>query len=261
MKFNFVGGAVAALLLTSAPSALAQDGEEPRRTRIALGAQVVPSYPGSDNVSFRPLVDISRARGTEQFEFEAPDESFGFPVLRLERLTVGPVLNFQGGRSADDVGVDLPKAGFTVEPGVFVQYNLSERVRLRSELRKGLGGHEGWIGNVGADFVARRADDWLLSAGPRVTFADETYNRSYFSVAAGSPSGLPPFTAGGGLQSVGATLGYVRQITHRWGMYSYAKYDRLVGDAADSPITRVVGSRDQISGGLGLTYTFGAAGS
>lgn len=103
----------------------------------------MPSYPGSDNLSFRPLVDISRARGNDQFEFEAPD--------------------------------------------------------------------------VGADLVARRGDDWLLSAGPRVTFADETYNRSYFSVAAGSPSGLPPFTAGGGLQSVGATLGYVRQITRPLG--------------------------------------------
>jgi len=261
MKLYFVGGAAAVLLLAAAQPALSQDDEEPRRTRIALGVQIVPSYPGSDDLSFRPLVDVARARGTDPFQFEAPDESFGFPLIRFQQLTIGPALNFEGSRAAGDVGVDLPKVGFTVEPGVFLQYDLSESVRLRSELRKGLGGHEGWVGNIGADFVARRGDDWLLSAGPRVTFADETYNSAYFSVAPDSASGLPAFSAGGGIQSVGATLGYVQQITKRWGVYSYAKYDRLVGDAADSPVVRIIGSPDQISGGLGLTYTFGPAGS
>jgi outer membrane protein len=59
------------------------------------------------------------------------------------------------------------------------------------------------------------------------------------------------------VQAVGVTAGYLRQLTPRWGIYSYAKYDRLVGDAADSPIVRQFGSRDQFSGGLALTYTFG----
>jgi outer membrane protein len=37
---------------------------------------------------------------------------------------------------------------------------------------------------------------------------------------------------------------------------AYAKYDRLSGDAADSPVVRELGSRSQLSGGLGITYTF-----
>jgi outer membrane protein len=39
-------------------------------------------------------------------------------------------------------------------------------------------------------------------------------------------------------------------------MFGYGRYERLVGDAADSPIVREFGSRNQLSGGLGLTYTF-----
>jgi hypothetical protein len=39
----------------AAPAA-AEDGKEPRRTRVGLGVQLVPSYPGSDTLSPRPLI-------------------------------------------------------------------------------------------------------------------------------------------------------------------------------------------------------------
>jgi outer membrane protein len=40
-------------------------------------------------------------------------------------------------------------------------------------------------------------------------------------------------------------------------MFGYARYERLVGDAADSPIIRSsFGSRDQVSAGVGLSYSF-----
>jgi outer membrane protein len=39
-------------------------------------------------------------------------------------------------------------------------------------------------------------------------------------------------------------------------VFGYARYARLVGDAAKSPIVRQFGSRNQLSGGIGLNYTF-----
>jgi outer membrane protein len=39
-------------------------------------------------------------------------------------------------------------------------------------------------------------------------------------------------------------------------MFGYARYERLVGDAAKSPIVRDLGTRNQLSGGLGVSYTF-----
>ena len=230
-----------------------------RRTRVALGVQAVPDYPGADGIGLRPLVDVARADGDDPFAFEAPDESFGLPLVTLDRLTIGPVLGFEGSRRSRDVGGLLPTVGFTVEPGGFVQYELSDRFRLRGEVRKGIGGHRGVIANLGADYVWRDADNWLASIGPRVTIADARYNRAYFGVAPADAAvaGIPAYAVGGGVQAVGVTAGYLRQLTPRWGVYSYAKYDRLVGAPADSPLVARFGSRDQASAGLGLSYTFG----
>jgi MipA family protein len=247
------------VLAGSAAPAVAEEAKEPRRTRVGAGVQAVPSYPGSDAFSLRPLVDVSRTRGTKDYAFEAPDESFGFPVIRSGGFAVGPALGFEGSRSAKDVGAALPKVGFTVEAGAFVQYAFSESFRVRGELRQGIGGHKGLVGTVGGDYVARNGNDWLLSLGPRLTFADRKYHQAYFSVRPEDalPSGLPAYAAASGLSAIGAAAGYIKQLTPRWGIYSYAKYDRLVGDPADSPIVRSYGSSNQFSGGLALTYTFG----
>jgi outer membrane protein len=233
--------------------------KEPRRIRVGLGPQLVPSYPGADDHSLRPLVDVSIARGSTPFEFEAPDESFGPELISTGGLQFGPALNFEGSRTAKDVGADLDKVPFTVEAGAFVEYEFSPKFRVRAEGRRGLGGHDGWTGQAGADYVARNGDDWLFSIGPRITWSDGRYHRADFGVTApeAARTGLAAYSPGGGIQAVGATAGFLTQISDRWGIYSYAKFDRLVGDAADSPVVRSFGSRSQLSGGLALTYTFG----
>lgn len=247
----------------SAPASAAdEDGKkEPRRYRVGVGGQLVPSYPGSDDHSLRPLFDLSLSRGSKPFDFEAPDESFGPGLIKEGGLEIGPAVNLQGSRKASDVGADLDKVPFTVEAGAYVQYAFSPKFRIRSELRKGLGGHDGWIGSAGADFVARDGDDWLFSVGPRVTWSDARYHRAYFGVTAAESArtGLAAFRPGGGIHAVGATAGFIKQLTGRFGLYSYAKYDRLIGDAADSPVVRAHGSRGQLSGGLALTYTWGGS--
>lgn len=247
-------------LLFAAMPAVAQDAPRaPVRTRVMIGPQIVPSYPGSDSVALRPFVDVSRARGDEVFEFEAPDESFGFPLLRTSTLEIGPALGIEGKRDSRDIDAPIRGVGFSVEVGGFVQAQLSDAIRLRAEARKGLSGHRGWIGSISADYVARDGDDWLFSIGPRVTLADDRYQRAYFGLSPtdAAASGLPAFEAKGGVQAVGAATGYLRQLSPRWGIALYARYDRLIGDAAQSPVTRAFGSRNQISAGAGLSYTFG----
>lgn len=248
-----------AAILAAAAIAPAHAEDEPRRTRITLGPQVYPSFPGSDEFDVGPMVDVSRARGEKPFAFEAPDESFGFAVVKIGGFKLGPVVNWEGTRTASDVGAALPKVKFSVEPGLSASYAPSESFRLRGEIRKGVTGHKGWIGMAGADFIVRDGDAWLFSVGPRVTWSDDRYQDAWFSVAPAdaAPSGLPAYDANGGIQAYGATASFLTQLTPRWGLYSYAKYDRLVGDPAHSPVVRQLGSRDQLSGGVGLSYTFG----
>lgn len=241
----------------AAPLAAQDKADEPRRTRVALGPQLVPSYPGSDKVVVRPLMDFSRAEAGKDFKFEAPDEAFGFTVLRSNNFTLGPSLGFEGKRSSSDAG-GLPQVDFTLELGGFGQLEVGDHLRFRAEARQGVSGHEGFISMLSADYVVRDGDRQLLSVGPRVTITDGNFQDAYFGVRPehASPS-LPAFDAKGGLQSVGAAVSFVRQLSPRWGIYSYAKYDRLIADPADSPVVAAFGSRDQLSGGVALTYTFG----
>ncbi len=251
--------ASAAILLPMQASAQDLNDGEPRRVRVALGPQLVPSYPGSDDLVLRPLIDASRTRGDAEFAFEAPDESFGFTLVRSGNLTFGPSIGLEGKRKSSEVGGILPEVGLTVELGAFAQYALSDNLRLRAEARQGIGGHDGFISVLSADYIMRDGDRQLLSVGPRLTLTDSRYQDSYFGVRPEDASfGLPAYDADGGLQSAGVAVGYIRQFTPRWGIYSYVKYDRLIADPADSPVVLQFGSRDQIAGGAALTYTFGS---
>lgn len=250
--------ALALPLALIAVPASAQDEEAPRRTRVAIGPQLVPNFPGARTVVVRPYIDVSRARGDTPFRFEAPDESTGFAIVNSGGFSFGPAIGFEGQRRAQDVGVAVPKVGFTFEAGGFAQYFLSPSIRARAEARYGIGGHRGLVGNVGADYVARKGDDWLISVGPRVTLANRRYQDAYFGVTPDTTArtGLATFRPKSGLVAVGATVGTLYQFSPKWGVVGYAKYDRLVDDAARSPIVRGYGNRNQWSGGLALSYTF-----
>jgi outer membrane protein len=235
------------------------NGKKPTRTRVYLGPQWGPAYPGADRSSVGPFIDVSRARDGEFFAFEAPDEGFGFNVIEKNGSAIGVTANLQGKRKRSDTNGFLPSVGTSVELGVAAQTWLIPSVRLRGEVRKAVSGHKAFVANISADYVAQHGDDWLISVGPRITLADGKYHRRYYDVRASEAvplSGLTPYRAKAGLHSVGAAASALYQLTDQWGLAAYAKYERLVGDAASSPVTREYGSRNQPSAGLAVSYTF-----
>lgn len=242
--------------------AQAQDAKpkkEPLRVRVGVGAQIVPKFPGSNDTHISPFPDFAITRGSKPFEFEAPDEPFGFTVVRAGKIEFGPAITFQGKRRRIDTGAPMDEVGFSLEAGGFAQVWIAPRLRVRIEGRRGLSGHRAWVGSVGADYVVRDGDKYVFSIGPRVNLSDSKYQAAYFGVNPGEAArtGLAIYRPKGGVHSVGAIAGANYQLGGRWGLVAYARYDRLVGDAADSPFIAAYGSRDQVSGGLGLTYTFG----
>lgn len=253
----------AGALLAFALPAHAQSGGDAdgaRRYRIAIGAQAVPSYPGADHNAVRPLFDFASARGDAPFEYEAADESPNITLYDRDGLEAGIAIGLQSARTRKRAGADLTKIGFTVEPGVFAGYYLLPQVRAYGELRKGVNGHEGVVSMLALDYVQRDGDRWLVAVGPRVNLSDARYRRAYFGVTPrdATATGLPVYRVGNNVvHSVGLAATGIRQLTTRWGLYGYLGYDRLTGDAARSPVTRRLGSRNQFSGGLALSYTFG----
>jgi outer membrane protein len=247
------------LAAAGAGTASADDGGKPPRIlRVALGAEIVPDHVGADGTRWSPLVNFDLKREGKEFEFEAPDESFGFSLVDVGRLEIGPALNLERSRRPSRFPVPVEKVSTTVEAGAFVQLYLADSVRVRGELRKGLGGHDGLISQLSADLIARRGDDYVFSIGPRFSWADKDYQRAYFGVtpALSAASGLATYTPDSGSRGVGAASSISYQFSRKLGIQAYARYERLIGDAGRSPLIRTYGSRDQMSAGLALSYTF-----
>jgi MipA family protein len=257
-RFLMASATVAAAgLLAASSAAFAQDSDD-LRVRVGLGAQLRPEFLGADSSEVAPLWRINIAHGTQPFKFSAPDYSFGIPVISSGGFSFGPAANIASGRKNSDLDVPVGKVKTTIEAGGFASYQLSDSLYLRAEALKGLGGHDGIVGTVGADQIWRDGDRYVFSIGPRVLFSDSRYQRAYFGVspAVALASGLPAYRPSGGIHGVAAASSISFQFNPRWGLFGYGRYERLVGDAAKSPIVRELGSRNQLSGGLGLSYTF-----
>lgn len=231
------------------------------RVRAGLGAQLQPEFPGSDSHRITPYPSISIAGEGKTFGFGAPDDALGIKLIKAGGFSLGPSAAIASSRKDKDVGAPLGKVSTTIEVGAFAQQDIGDSLRLRGEMRKGLGGHDGIVGSVGVDHVWRDGDSYLVSVGPRLRFADSDYHRSYFGVspAAALASGLPAYDPGGGIHAIGVTSGAHLALGGDWGLFGYARFDRLVGDAKDSPIVRRLGSPNQLSGGLGISHTFSLA--
>lgn len=253
--------ATAAALLAAQP-ALAQEQAPDSydlRVRVGAGVQTVPRFPGADKNELRLLPKVSIARGDRPFGIAAPDDGFGIGLVSGGGFSAGPVLNLTGSRTDKDVGVPLGKVPATIEVGGYAQYDLGKSLRLRGEVRKGLGGHGGIVSSLGADYVSRDGDRYTFTIGPRLLLSNSRYQRAYFGVTpeAALASGLPAYRPGGGIHAVALTSGGTLQLGNGpFGLFGFARFERLVGDAARSPIVRELGSRNQYSAGAGITYTF-----
>lgn len=250
----------AALATLAAAPAMAQD-ESPRgwTVTVGAGAQTYPEYPGADSYGINPLPIFGLRRAGRPLPFGAPDDGKGFGLLgRDSVIDIGPAVRFQNRRRESDVGAAVGNVGFTVEAGGFVEVFPVHNFRIRAELRQGIGGHKGLVGDLGADLVLRDENSYIFSIGPRVRWADSDYHDAYFGVtpAVALATGLATFNPDGGIYAVGAQAGLTYRLGRNWGLQAYLGYDRLMRDASDSPIVRAFGSRDQFSGGAGLFIEF-----
>lgn len=241
-----------ALSIASAAPAAAQD----RSFNFALrgGVGVGPAYPGSD-------------------EFEAtPDLAFTFGSLRWGALDVGngvgvipdPGFAFRGAlkvigsRKQSDYAelAGLEDIDTAVELGFGVIYRQTNWEAF-GEVRRGFGGHEGVTGTLGADLVFRPDDRWTVTAGPRVNFGDSDYASTYFGItpAEALTSSFASFDADGGTLGAGFIVQATYRLDDKWALEGALGYEKLLNDAADSPITQL-GSDDQWTLRIGLSRAF-----
>lgn len=228
------------------------------RVRAGLGAQIRPEWRGADETEVAPYFSFSVATGDKPFGVGPPDDSLDFSLIDKNGFSAGPVVDLRRGRKNSDVGAPVGKVPRTVEAGVFVQQFLSDSLRLRGEVRQGIGGHEGLMSSIGADYIWRDGERYAVTLGPRVLLSNGRFQREFFGVSteAALATGLPVYRPDGGVHAVAATSGLDYALGGGWGLFGFARYERLVGDARKSPIIREFGSPNLFSAGLGVNRTF-----
>jgi len=221
---------------------------------LGAGAQVRPEYPGSKDYQFWPT-------GFATLHYlQIP----GFGVVKNPRTSdqgwsFGPSFDYTSKRKSADYSelFGLNDVGATYEIGAKVGYTF-DWIRPWVAARYAFGGGEGLVGETGLDFIFRFSPVFEFTAGPRASFASSDYMQAYFGVTPleSARSGiLAPYSASGGFKSVGAGFTTRYEFAPQWAIRGEFLYEKLVGDAADSPIVQV-GDANQYTAKLGVTYTF-----
>jgi outer membrane scaffolding protein for murein synthesis (MipA/OmpV family) len=207
---------------------------------------IAPAYDGSDKTRVvpYPYVDV---RGL----FDGRVYLSSVSGLGVYALEAGPVrggfnVRYTGGRtSSDDPHLKgLPDIGGAAEVGAFLDY-YHKPFALEARVMRRLGSTAGTEVTLGGSVSAAPMPHLHLSLSAEVSWADASYNRTYFGVTAsdaaqataqGNP--LTPYTPGSGLTSVGVIAAGIYQVGKHWGLVGRIGLHDLVGTAPkDSPLT------------------------
>lgn len=241
----------AALLLAALlPAAAAAQDDPGLSFTLGAGVSTVPSFFGSDENEVGPdlAFDLGYLSvGPLSFGSRDPAAPQGFGFRGSFRYV--PERDGEPFAGPDRLGEPLD-ASFEVGGGVRYAQPFYEAFAVA---RYGIGGSEAVVGEVGLDLIARPTDRLALRAGPRLLVGSDDYADYYFSTAEDTDLAGPAFEAGGGLLASGLEAGVTYRLTERFFVEGAARYERLRGDAADSPITA---EDDQFSASLAVTRRF-----
>ena len=227
-----------------------------RQYVLDLGAGILaqPRYPGSDETIFvpYPLIAVSK--------FFVPGYGSVGDERKTRGLTVYPSFNFIGKRdsSASNELEGLDDVDWALEAGLGVSYRY-DWIRGFAEVRQGFNGYSGQVAQFGIDLIGNPTEDLEVRFGPRAGWGSQNYMDTYFGInakeAADSPLYDKAYKADAGFNTVGLAGSATYDLNERWKLHALAGWDRLIGDAGDSPIVKE-GSEDQFYGGAGLSYRF-----
>lgn len=263
--------AVVLLALCGAP-ALAQErpASDGWSLNIGAGGLAGPTYEGDDTyrLSVLPNIQVTYA---DTF-FASVQEGVGYRVINTDTLRAGPIARIRFSRDEDgdqpfaitgddsDDLIGLGDVDTSIELGGLLEYELGT-ITFSAEARKAATGHKGFVADVGARWSGRSmafGPPVIWSIGPRARIVDDNFTSAYFGVTGTQSlaSGLPVYAADGGLHSYG--IGAIAIIPidreNRWTAVAFAGYDRLAGNAADSPLVQLRGSEDQATLGIFVSY-------
>ena len=233
---------------------------------VGAGVLYAPVFFGSKDYTLEAFPDLEVSYG-DTF-FASWEDGIGYSLINQNGFSFGPLLKYEFARQEDQDNSyviagkkstalqGLGTVNDAFEPGVFFDYE-DKNLTAKIELRKGVGGHEGTILEISSDYSIP-VGSILLSAGPRATIVDSTYNNTFFGVTETQShnSGLSRYKAAGGLLSYGFGASVYLPLSEKYGLTLFSTYLRIAGDAESSPLITQRGSANQEVLGLIASYDF-----
>jgi len=234
---------------------------------VGLGVAASPEAPGREEWSALPAPSFQLDINGYRLQTRGPGLSAD--LVPSDRLSLGPVVRYSGGRSDDDLGEQgegLPTVPASVETGLSIGSGIPWRVvgvplpgvaLAQVDVFTTLpGGHESPYATVSAGWVASVTDRWSVVGTLGASYYSSDYSDRFFSLdeAAAQTTGLEAYDADSGWQDLSLTLVSNLQWTSRWSLFALASVSRYQGDAARSAITRQLEARDRFLGVLGVSY-------
>ena len=230
-----------------------------------VGTGIAPDYEGSDEFTFGVLPAGQLTFGKRNLRLIGTTLSAN--LVDHEYLRFGPSLNYRFGRDdvEDDVVDRMADVDASIELGAFAgveflngansRYRFSASVEFLQDVS---GGHDGWVTDISARYWRPLSKPLDIGIGIGLTFAGEDYMTSFFSVDAAdsSATGLARFDADSGMKDFRIQPMGVFHFTKNWHLGFGFRYEMLLGDAADSPVVDVQGSKNQFLAGLGILYSW-----
>lgn len=244
---------LAAVLLTTslAAPAMAQDANALSGYTLSfdagLGVKYGPSYFGSDEGEASPWLILRNGMVTAPGA--APNQpKDGFSIL--------PSIQYIAPRKAKDheLLTGTKKIGHTGELGLRMTYEVNGAQGYVA-LRKGFGGHDGYVGEAGAKYSFKAADRLWMWTSAEARFGSDDFTETYFGVsdADAATSVHAPYDADGGLYAASVGVGARYSLTPELALLGEVEYIRLLSDAADSPL---VASKGEPRFKLGVVRRF-----
>ncbi len=237
----------------------------PWSAHIAVGGVMKPEFPGSKDSEFLPF-GIGRL-AYHDYYIEVVGPSARINVIPGGVFEAGPMVGYDGGRDNDVKNRFvklLPEVDSSVEFGGFAKLNFKQvmtqidTLSFGVQFEKATEGHEGYKASAQASYGLQFSRSFSMSVDASVQFADKKYTNAYFGVTpvGAAATGLPSYTASSGIEKAGAALSARYMFSPNWGVTGRVAYDRLLGDAAKSPIVKREGSENQFSGAVAVLYRF-----
>jgi outer membrane scaffolding protein for murein synthesis (MipA/OmpV family) len=214
------------------------------RIETGLAVESRPLYEGAGlyRVLLGPVIDVRY----QDLAFASVGEGIGVNVIRGDNYRAGIAVGYDLGRDAKDdldhlKGLGNVSAAPTVK--LFGSYVISKGLPLvlRADVRQFAGGADGAV----ADFdlytpLPGSSKKLVLFAGPSVTLADRLHLQTLFGVDSNQAraSGYTEYQAHDGLESAGFGFTAIRFIDEHWLVNMNIAANRLLGSAAESPITQ-----------------------